>query len=155
MAPLRDWHMQVTHSPLGVGQPEWRSLYTFNELEFFPIDIETASYVVATIPGLFTKTVIVNKAFEVTLKDLDDVELGENERSIMTDSGLRWVGKWVLGDAGKKLFKRLGAQRLNEKELSCESERIQSLRDIFDIKLDSEAERWMSGRDPELKGPEI
>lgn len=153
VVPLRDWDMQVTHSPIGSKELEWQSLYTFNELEFFPVDIETASYVVATVPGMFTKTVVVNTAFEVTLDELADVELGNEERSVLAGSGLRWVGRWVLGDAGTKSFKRLGAHKLEEKVLSSENERVQVLRDVFGINLDGEAERCIAGRDSELKGP--
>lgn len=130
----------------------WQSLYTFNELEFFPVDIETASYVVSTVPGIFTKTVIVNAAFEVTWSDLADIELEGEERSVILNSGLRWVGRWVLGDAGRKMFKRLGAHKREEKVLSSESERVQILRDVFGINLDGEAEQWIAGRDSELKG---
>lgn len=152
MAPLRDWHMQVTHSPIGSDEPGWQSLYTFNELEFFPVDIEIASYVVSTIPGIFTKTIIVNTAFEVTMADLADVELGTEERRVLSNSGLRWVGRWVLSDAGTRTFKRLGAHKLDERVFSSERQRIQILRDVFGINLDREAEQWIAGRDAELKG---
>lgn len=149
--PPREWHMQVSHSWLIDRSPatlspedDWTTLYTFTELEFFQWDIDAASFAVCQLPGqLFRDTLVCMKRFEVFIEDASD----EREKAVLESEEtkrLRWIGRWSL--EGTKALKSVGARRVDEMPLSSEKGRIQVLREVFEIPVPYEAEKWIEGR---------
>ncbi|THH18820.1 hypothetical protein EW146_g2217, partial [Bondarzewia mesenterica] len=143
IAPLRDWHMQVTHTPLSAVRAEWTTLYTFSEAEFFQTDINAASFEVSARPSIFQANVICMREFEVNLEDIRsqsvyDPERDKEELKVFESEsakGTRWVGKWTLGDRGTTVTRKIGAKTFDAKVLRNEAERVRVLRDVFRIEL--------------------
>ncbi|TFY82414.1 hypothetical protein EWM64_g1604 [Hericium alpestre] len=154
-APRRDWHMQFAHTPLG-KQPEWRTLYTFSEAEFFQQDIDAGSHVVSTCPGLFLDKLVNMRRFKVTVHEfksamanaesdeMDEADSDSVLKALDDLEGVRWMGKWTLD--GSKATKRIGSFKLQEIEIENERQRVQTLREVFGLELKDGDEKWIQGR---------
>ncbi|KAA1478151.1 hypothetical protein DENSPDRAFT_845339, partial [Dentipellis sp. KUC8613] len=150
-APLRDWHMQVSHDPAR-AEPSWMTLYTFAEAEFFQRDIEVASYAVCTLPGtVLSDSVVATRRFAVRgedargllVADEDDGGAAGVQALDAADAALPWVGKWTLED--KRGVKRVGGAKLEEVGLASEPERVRMLREVFGISVADEDVKWIEG----------
>ncbi|KAI0315625.1 cysteine proteinase [Amylostereum chailletii] len=132
-APLRDWHLQVSHStPFS-----WKTLYTFTETEFFRWDVEAASFAVSHLPGqIFNATIVCVRLFEVPL------EAGDDDKVETED--LVWMGKWTL-EAGRAT-RRVGARVVEERAFGSERERLEVIRDVFGLAVSVDDARWIEGR---------
>jgi len=167
-APVRDWHLQVSHAsarPSNVSdtsasaeKSEWTTLYSFAEAEFFQADIDAASFAVSRMPGsFFLTTVICTRRFAVVLQSAEDEEelRLRDKRALPTsiksaeglDSGdagpVPFVGKWNL--EGGRATKRIGREVVEERRFATESDRVEILRDVFGVGVRSEDEQWIVG----------
>ena len=135
--------MQVSHASRlhPSDDPEWKTLFTFTEDEFFLADIEQSSYCVSTMPHfIFNQSVICTRRLQISLKRPEDQEEaalwgGAHETA--------WVEKWNL--QGDKVTLRAGAHLLEERTLKTERERLEVLRDIFGVAVVPEDEQWIKG----------
>ena len=150
--------MQVTHTPLRSPETEWTTLYTFSEAEFFQIDIEAASFEVSTRPSLFQSTIVCMRMFEVTIDDIHDLPIfDENQdrelRAAERESakGTKWTGRWVLGEGGTTVSRRIGDKRFDVQKLESEVARVRVLKDKFHVALEDGDERWIVGKDAALR----
>ncbi|KAH9840855.1 cysteine proteinase [Rhodofomes roseus] len=169
-APARDWHLQVSHAsvrpssasaPSASAKPEWTTLYSFTEAEFFQADIDAASFAVSYMSGsIFLTSVICTRRFHVALQcaeDEEEVRLREDEgghdattqaRSVSGDSLAGgapgpFVGKWNL--EGGRATKRIGRGVVQERTFTTESERLAILKDVFGVGVRPEDEQWIVG----------
>ncbi|KAI0034536.1 cysteine proteinase [Vararia minispora EC-137] len=146
-APSRAWHMQVSHAAAdgSDGQPEWKTLFTFLEIEFHQTDIDAGSFSVSNMPRyIFSRAVICTRRFATALQTEEDkaevvARIGEGGVD-----GLGWVEKWSL--EGAKITHRVGSHTVEEREVKTERERIETLRDLFGVGIKLEDEEWIKGR---------
>ncbi|KAA1476263.1 cysteine proteinase [Dentipellis sp. KUC8613] len=157
-APLRDWHMQVSHDPARAeaeAEAGWMTLYTFAEAEFFQRDIEVASYAVCRLPGtVLSDSVVAIRRFAVRGEDArgllvvreDDggaAGVQALDAADAADAALPWVGKWTLED--RRGVKRVGGAKLEEVGLASELERVRMLREVFGISVADGDVKWIEG----------
>ncbi|TCD71695.1 N-terminal acetyltransferase [Steccherinum ochraceum] len=156
--PLRDWHMQVSHTPgVDASKREWTTLYTFTDkLEFLQWDIDAGSLSVSLMPGaIFHRTIVCLARFPAELdeKYTSGEALDSEELRLVSGSGegsqkLEWVGKWTL--EARRATKRIGGTVLEMKTFRSERERLEVIRDVFGIGVNVEDARWIVGRESEL-----
>ncbi|VDB90491.1 unnamed protein product [Peniophora sp. CBMAI 1063] len=144
-APLREWHFQVSHAPRlhpNPDEPEWRTLFTFTEDEFFLADIEEASFCVSNMPRfIFNNTVICTRRIEVALERDEDEEEAKLWGGTHEE---KWLAKWNL--QGGQVTLRAGSRVLEERTVATERERLEVLKDVFGVNVTPEDEQWMKGR---------
>ncbi|TCD71687.1 N-terminal acetyltransferase [Steccherinum ochraceum] len=160
--PLRDWHMQVSHTPGPAGtKREWQTLYTFTDkIEYLQWDIDASSLSVSTIArgAIFQRTLVCLRRFLVELDEKyagGEVLESEDVRSLFgtkEEGNLSWVGKWTL--MGDRATKRVGGSVLEERVLKSDEERLEVMRDVFGIGVNVEDARWIVGRESELEAQE-
>jgi len=141
-APLRDWHLQVSHA---VGMGEWKTLYTFTDkVEFKQWDIDASSLAVSKLRGaIFHRTIVCMRRFLAPL----DPEYTSGEPTDGLEE-LEWIGKWSLEEA--RATKRVGGKVLEERKLRSERERLEVIRDLFGIGVSLEDAQWIVGSEAEL-----
>ena len=154
-ASHRVWHLQVSHAPSrpipnATDRPEWTTLYSFNEAEFFQADVDAGSFAVSRMPGsFFLTTIICTRRFPVdTLAPEDEQDVRTREAQPERDgaprtAGPAFVGKWNL--EGGRATKRLGARVVEERHFATERERLEVLRDVFGVGVRPEDEQWIAG----------
>lgn len=146
--PRREWHFQVSHASRlhPTNEPEWRTLFTIMEDEFFQADVEESSYAVSNMSHfIFYHTVICTRRISVSLERAED----KDEAALWGGvHGEAWVEKWNL--EGDKVTHRVGGRLLEERTLKTERERLEVLRDVFGVGVTPEDEQWIQGRVPAL-----
>lgn len=143
-APRLEWHFQVSHASRlhPNDEPEWRTLFTLMEDEFFQSDIDEASFCVSNMPRfIFNHTVICTRRIPVTLEREDDREELKLWGGVQEEV---WLEKWNL--QGDKVTRRAGARVLEERTVTSERERLEVLRDVFGVAVTPEDEQWIRGR---------
>lgn len=140
--------MPARPTPDAAERPEWTTLYSFNEAEFFQADVDAGSFAVSHMPGsFFLTTIICTRRFPVDAlapEDEEDVRAREGKRNgERRAAGPAFVGKWNL--EGGRATKRLGARVVEERHFSTERERLEVLRGVFGVGVRPEDEQWISG----------
>lgn len=112
------WCYDVCHDPSDSGDNVWIPTYCFTETEFLPQDYETMSWSTSTHPrSFFTKSVTSTKM-------------------IMDEARVKIIGNITLFEA--TIRKSVGSERGIAKECATEEERVNALKEIFDIDLTEE-----------------
>ncbi|KAJ4376910.1 N-malonyltransferase fdb2 [Didymella sp. IMI 355093] len=112
------WCYDVCHNPTDDAKNVWIPTYCFTETEFLPQDYEMMSWFTSTHPrSFFTRSVTSTKM-------------------IMDEAQEKIVGNLTLFEA--RITKSIGAHRQIMKECLTEDERVDSLKELFDIALTEE-----------------
>ncbi|KAH7400607.1 arylamine N-acetyltransferase 1 [Phaeosphaeria sp. MPI-PUGE-AT-0046c] len=114
------WCYDVCHEPTDTQDDVWIPTYCFTETEFLPQDYQMMSWFTSTHPGSFFTRYVTST------------------RMIMDKAHEKIIGNVTLFEGGVK--ESIGAERKVVKDCKSESERIEALKEIFDIEL-SEEER--------------
>lgn len=114
------WCYDVCHEPTNAGDDVWVPTYCFTETEFLPQDYEMMSWFTSTNPNSFFTRYVTS-----TLMIIDQVQ-----ETI--------IGNVTLFESGVK--ESIGTERKAVKDCKTENERIEILRELFDINF-SEEER--------------
>ncbi|KAL8763243.1 MAG: hypothetical protein Q9184_000883 [Pyrenodesmia sp. 2 TL-2023] len=124
----RLWIYQIRHAI----DKDWEPTYCFSETEFLPQDYELMNFWTSqNRRSLFTYSILMAKM-------------------IMSEEG-RLIGAVTLSD-GRDAKKRIGSEVVEIRVCKSEQERLQLLKDWFDIRLTEEEERGITGTVTELKG---
>ncbi|WPH00244.1 Hypothetical protein R9X50_00306700 [Acrodontium crateriforme] len=112
------WCFDVCHHPGADGVDKWIPTYCFTETEFLPQDYEMMSWFTSTSPrSFFTFSVLCTKM-------------------LMDDAGEKIIGDITLfNDAVRKTEK---GEREVLRELRTEQERVETLKELFDVNLEPE-----------------
>lgn len=112
------WCYDVCHNPTDDGEEVWTPSYCFTETEFLPQDYQMMSWFTSTHPSSFFTSMI------------------NCMRMIMDESQEKVIGNIMLFET--KIIKSIGAYRETVKECATEEERLDALKEIFDIDLTEE-----------------
>lgn len=128
-------------------------MYSFTENECFPIDAEDASFVVSQKPGSkFWNNVICTRYVRFD----DAVHLDEEGKAQMTlecgqypeDVRRKFMLKYML--FGGEVKRCIGRSYVTIRSLTTELERIQALREIFELDIPDAAQIHIVGRNAAL-----
>lgn len=119
------WQYHVRNSK----EQEWMTHYCFSETEFIAADFEVMNFWTSTHPTSFHVTGIF------VIKFLNE--------------GGEIVGKVMLANGTVK--ENLGGKSRTIKECRTEEERVQTLAEVFGLKLTKEEQKAIQGRATELK----
>jgi arylamine N-acetyltransferase len=112
------WCYDVCHNPSDDRGEVWIPSYCFTETEFLPQDYQMMSWFTSTHPSsFFTRSV-------------------NSMRMVMDDAQEKIIGNIMLFEA--RITKSIGADRETVKECATEEERVDALKQIFDIDLTEE-----------------
>jgi arylamine N-acetyltransferase len=143
VAPARDWHMQVSHALVhsdNPPEPEWKTLYTFTEVEYFQADIDAGNFAVSRMTCYpFVGAVICTRRIDAPLDAAGAAEVAARGNG----DGLHWVEKWTL--EGGHITHRRGPHVVEERKLATERARVEALRDIFGVGVELGDEQWIKG----------
>ena len=124
---------------------EWRPLYCFTDMEFIPEDIK----VINMAPGLSPTSWFTQKV--VCVRYSTDREFPEGQQGVdsksLVENGI--CGEFIIDGDGFKW--RKNGETLYQKTLENETERIDTLRDVFGIVLDEMDIDAIKGRVSEIK----
>jgi arylamine N-acetyltransferase len=118
----RLWCYDVCYDPAGKPDDKWIPTYCFTETEFLPQDYETMSWFTSTHPSsFFTRYVTCTKMIM-------------DEEKIIGNNTL-FVGT---------IRETIGSSRKVVRECTSEDERVQALKEIFDVTLTEEEKNSIS-----------
>jgi arylamine N-acetyltransferase len=118
------WCYDACYDPTGSADDKWVPVYCFTETEFLPQDYETMSWFTSTHPSsFFTKYVTCTKM-------------------IMDDAKEKIVGNDTLFVGTVK--ESIGSTRKVIRECATEDERVQALKEVFDVTLTEEEKSSIS-----------
>lgn len=118
------WCYDVCYDPTGGADDKWVPVYCFTETEFLPQDYETMSWFTSTHPSsFFTRYVTCTKM-------------------IMDEAKERIVGNNTLFVGTVR--ESVGSSRKVVRECTTEDERVQVLKEIFDVSLTEEERNGIS-----------
>lgn len=114
---MKLWCYDVCHKP-DEKERRWIPTYCFTETEFLPQDYEMMSWFTSTHPkSFFTYNVLCT-------------------RMILDEESQGIVGDITLFNDG--VVKKIGGKKIESKQLKTEEERIQTLKDMFEVNLTPE-----------------
>lgn len=109
------WCYDLCYEPAGSTDDKWVPVYCFTETEFLPQDYETMSWFTSTHPrSFFTRYVTCTKM-------------------IMNEAKEKIVGSVTL--FGGAIRESIGTDRKLVKDCTTEEDRIQALKEVFDVSL--------------------
>jgi arylamine N-acetyltransferase len=118
------WCYDLCYDPKGSAEDKWVPVYCFTETEFLPQDYETMSFFTSKNPkSFFTRYVTCTKM-------------------IMDDSKEKITGNVTLFQG--TIRESIGTSRCVVKECTTEDERVEALRDLFDVTLTEDEKKGIS-----------
>lgn len=118
------WCYDVCYDPTGSADDKWVPVYCFTETEFLPQDYETMSWFTSTHPSsFFTRYVTCTK---MTMDEAREKIVGNNTLFVGT------------------IRESIGSNRKVTRECTTEDERVQALKEIFDVTLTDEERNSIS-----------
>ena len=118
------WCYDVCYDPIGSADDKWVPVYCFTETEFLPQDYETMSWFTSTNPSsFFTRYVTCTK---MIMNEAKEKIIGNNTLFVGT------------------IRESIGSNRRVIKECATEYERVQALKEIFDVTLTDEERNGIS-----------
>lgn len=130
---------------------EWNTYYAFGETEASEWDLDCANWWVSTHPESFQRTQVLVVKFLRGQSEINhhDVEVKAVNGEKGDRSAVTVIGKLMLADGVLK--RNMGGKTEVVKECRAETERLDVLRNYFDIHLTVEQEQGIRGYVTELK----
>jgi arylamine N-acetyltransferase len=123
----------------GQGEGQWRQMYAFSELEFFPVDAVDGSFVVEkSTEGFFAMNICAVKVFSE--------EASASQESGGCLSSPRLYRKVLFGNEVKKYSGDGQVEVL--RTFNTERERLEALREVFGVRYGDNAAQYITGRAP-------
>ncbi|KAK1216613.1 hypothetical protein PQX77_020733 [Marasmius sp. AFHP31] len=143
-----EWRLLVTHLKAS-GESSTRILYAFIEEEYFPEDYNTANIGVYTKEDdIFWLGVVCSKCFFLDERESEEVE---RQQARLETQGIRTASIKYLGRLaieGKTIKRHIGWRTEVVKTMQTELDRLEGLKEWFNIDIHPDAVKHMKGRVP-------
>ncbi|KAJ8082770.1 hypothetical protein PM082_008626 [Marasmius tenuissimus] len=131
------WKLECLHvkeNRVAEDESNWKWLFSFDEVERYPQDIECSNYFVSTFGSgtMFAHNVVCLKYFWL------------DEEQLQKPNEERFLGSISL--LGGMIRRNLGSRSEVVKELKTEEERIEAIREYFGIDVDKKGTEHIRGR---------
>ncbi|KAJ7625906.1 hypothetical protein FB45DRAFT_922607 [Roridomyces roridus] len=142
-----EWRLKSVHTKDSTGSPTTRVLYSFIEDEFFDADYKSFNYSVLGLrAGLFWENVVCTKFFWMSDEEVRHVDGKVNVAALMPLT--RYMGRLAM--AGDAVRRHLGTETTVLRVMKTEEERMEALKEFFNIKIPVESLKYIRGRGAEL-----